>query len=131
MQRPNVRRSNSSRANKLRAALAEAQAPCWICREFGRPGGIDYGLPHGHPLAFELDHLVPISRGGDPYDPRNCAAAHRKCNRWRSDMSVEEVRRAAAAARQHNGPCSIEYTDKVHKPKGNTSGAHSEPWGPL
>ena len=89
--KPNPRNANGSRYRKGRAALRARGEPCWICRAFGRAGDIDYSLPARHPYSFELDHLVPISKGGDPYDPRNQAATHRCCNEWRSNKSVEEV----------------------------------------
>ena len=49
--------------------------PCHLC---GQP--IDYDLPAGDPMAYELDEIVPVSRGGDPFDPDNVAPAHRICN---------------------------------------------------
>lgn len=73
---------------------------CWICREFGRPGAIDYGLPADDPMAFQVDHLVPTSKGGSLYDPENLAATHARCNNWRKNKSVAEVR---AIARQSRG----------------------------
>ena len=60
--------------------------PCWIC---GMP--IDPSLPAGHPLCFELDELVPVSKGGSPVDMRNVAGAHRLCNQWRSNKSISTV----------------------------------------
>jgi len=97
--KPNPRNANGSRYRKGRAALRARGEPCWICRAFGRAGDIDYSLPARHPYSFELDHLVPISKGGDPYDPRNQAATHRCCNEWRGNRSVEEV---MAIARGHD-----------------------------
>jgi 5-methylcytosine-specific restriction endonuclease McrA len=41
---------------------------------------IDYGLPAGDPMSFEVDELIPVSRGGDPLDRANVDAAHRICN---------------------------------------------------
>lgn len=83
----------------MRARLAARREPCWICRAFGLPGDIDYSLPAGDPRSFELDHLVPVSKGGAPYDLRNCAASHRSCNEWRSNRSVAEVMEIATASR--------------------------------
>lgn len=40
----------------------------------------DYSLPAGHPMAFEVDEIVPVSRGGDPLDFDNTQPAHRSCN---------------------------------------------------
>jgi len=35
--------------------------------------------------ATEVDHIWPRSKGGDPFDPLNCAAICRKCNLAKSD----------------------------------------------
>lgn len=78
--------------------------PCWICVAFGKSGTIDYSLPARHPLSFECDELVPVSVGGSPYARSNVDAAHRCCNQWRSNKSVEEV--LAIAARQRSGKLS-------------------------
>ena len=88
----NPRRANGSRRTALRRRVAAMGAPCWIC---GLP--IDYSLPPGDPLSFEVDELVPVSKGGAPLDPSNVAAAHRCCNGWRGNRSVAEVVRIRAA----------------------------------
>lgn len=31
-------------------------------------------------MSFSVDHVVPLSMGGDLNDPTNLAAAHRLCN---------------------------------------------------
>lgn len=49
--------------------------PCALC---GQP--IDYSLPSGHPMSYELDEIVPISMGGSPVDIENVQPAHRICN---------------------------------------------------
>ena len=94
----NPRRTNSSKRNNLRAWLRSQHRGCWICRVFGRPDYIDYSLPAGHPLSFEVDELVPVSKGGSPYSRTNVDAAHRRCNQWRGNKSVQEVIRLAQVA---------------------------------
>lgn len=79
--------------------MAEGRG-CWICRAFGRPDAIDYSLPARHPRSFELDELVPISKGGSPIDYANVDAAHRECNNWRGNRSVAQV---LAIARNYRG----------------------------
>lgn len=73
--------------------------PCWIC---GLP--IDTTLPAGHPLAFELDELVPVSKGGSPVDFDNCRGAHRACNQWRQARSVASVIAVRDEVRKRFGP---------------------------
>lgn len=90
----NPRNANGSARRALRRRVAAMRAPCWIC---GLP--IDYGLPARHPRSYELDELIPVSKGGDPLDPANVAPAHRICNQWRCAKSVAAVERTRAAAR--------------------------------
>lgn len=52
---------------------------CGIC---GEP--IDYELPHLDPWEFVVDHVVPVIAGGPDTLP-NKQAAHRCCNRDKSD----------------------------------------------
>ena len=116
------RRSNGTRRNKLRKRVAELGLPCHLC---GRP--IDYtlttwtdpkdGRVKRHPMSFELDEIVPVSKGGDPFDFENVAPAHRICNQRRGNRPVEAARREArrtcggkTAARlaQDDGPAKRE-----------------------
>ena len=90
----NPRNANGSARRALRRRVAAMRAPCWIC---GLP--VDYDLPARHPRSYELDELVPVSKGGDPLDPANVAPAHRICNQWRRAKSVAAVERTRAAAR--------------------------------
>ncbi|MFI6103175.1 HNH endonuclease [Streptomyces sp. NPDC051310] len=70
--------------------------PCWLCGEQIR---YDITGPAAgrHPWAFTLDHLVPLSRGGDLLDPANARSAHRRCNSARGNRSTlsPQARRSA------------------------------------
>jgi hypothetical protein len=87
----NPRRANGSRRDKLRARLRAEGRPCHIC---GMP--IDYALPPGHPMSFEVDELVPVRHDGDPLDYGNVDAAHRYCNRQRAVIEMRDERRGRA-----------------------------------
>lgn len=82
----NARTKNGSARRRLRLWLKAQGRPCWIC---GAP--IDYSLPAGHPYSFEVDELVPVSKGGSPIDRSNVDASHRACNQWRGNKDVAEV----------------------------------------
>lgn len=71
----NPRSKNGHRRRRLRARVASLGLPCALC---GKP--IDYSLPPGHPMGYELDEIVPVSLGGSPTDPSNVQPAHRVCN---------------------------------------------------
>lgn len=45
----------------------------------------DYSLPAGHPMSFEVDEVIPVSKGGDPLDFENTQPAHRICNQRKGD----------------------------------------------
>ena len=87
----NPRVSNGTRRRDLRRRVASMGLPCALC---GAP--IDYSLPAGHPMSFELDEIVPVSRfeeGGYAsatacaLDPRNVRPVHRQriCNQKRGN----------------------------------------------
>lgn len=110
----NPRTSNGNARRKLRLWLKSQGRSCWICRAFGRPADIDYSLPPGHPWSFEVDELVPISKGGSPFDRTNVDAAHRACNQWRGNKSVAQVMEMARGGK----PCAQPATLSV---RGTTS----------
>lgn len=87
----NPRYARGSARTKLRNRLRAEGRGCWICRAFGRPDAIDYSLPARHPRSFEVDEIIPISKGGSPIDYGNVDATHRECNNWRGNRSVAEV----------------------------------------
>jgi 5-methylcytosine-specific restriction endonuclease McrA len=88
----NPRYSNGSRRRKLRCQLLAEQDVCALC---GQP--IDRSLVGvkvinpktgklaPHPMAPEVDEIVPVSRGGSPTDKRNVQLVHRACNRRKSN----------------------------------------------
>lgn len=70
---------NTTTRDKHRKAIAQHHPPCHVC---GDP--IDYQAHHLDPHAFTIDHINPLDLGGeDALD--NLAAAHRKCNRDKSN----------------------------------------------
>jgi hypothetical protein len=105
--------------DKLRVKIMAENRPCWICRAFGKTGRINYSLRFPHPYSFVLDELVPVSKywmGGyqsaeaAALDYNNLAAAHKVCNEWRGNKTVDEVmaiargerKRARKPPSQHN-----------------------------
>ena len=91
----NPRRANGAKRDALRNRVKTMGLPCHLC---GRP--IDYSLTtwtdpkdgriKRHPLSFELDEIVPVSKGGSPLDFDNVAPAHRICNQKRGNKSLRK-----------------------------------------
>src|SRR5699024_3539461 len=53
---------------------AKSGNTCYLCGEV-----IDYSLRHPHSKSPSLDHIIPLSKGGD-HSLENCAMTHLKCN---------------------------------------------------
>lgn len=49
----------------------------WVCHICG--GKVDCMLKHPDPMCVSLDHIVPLSKGGE-HSYINCATAHLRCN---------------------------------------------------
>ena len=69
---------NTTQRDKDRATIKRSRPACHIC---GKP--IDYSLHYMDPMAYTVDHLVPLARGGQDI-LANKRAAHRSCNRAKS-----------------------------------------------
>ena len=104
----NPRRANGYRRDLLIRRLRAEGRPCWICVLAGKSGRIDYSLRFPHPYSFVMDERVPVSKywlGGYPtaqaaaLDYDNLLAAHKCCNEWRGNKTVDEVKRLIAEKR--------------------------------
>jgi len=82
-------------ANARKRAIASKDSVCAICHTF-----IDLDAPAFSPLAVEVDHIVPRSRGGSLYELDNLQLTHSKCNR----------KKGAKMADDYDGPV---YTNPV------------------
>lgn len=80
------RYANGNARRKVRAWLRSQGLPCAICGL-----AIDYSLPSGDPMSFEVDEIVPVSKGGSPIDRGNVQPAHRICNQRRGNKSIAET----------------------------------------
>ena len=83
MVKPNIRKSSSTKRIALRKRVAALGLPCALCGK-----AIDYSLPAGHPLCYELDEIIPVSKGGSPFDRDNVQPAHRICNQRRGNKPL-------------------------------------------
>lgn len=76
----NPRYKNGHRRRQARAWVLATQDICGICG-----CAVDKDLPAGHPMAAEVDEIVPVSRGGSALDKSNLQIAHRICNQRKSN----------------------------------------------
>lgn len=75
--------------------LKAQRLPCWLCGH-----NIGYELDARHPLSFTLDHLVPLSRGGNLLDRTNARPAHRRCNSSRGNRTTPPKAASQRASRR-------------------------------
>lgn len=59
----------------------------WKCGLCGKP--VDRRLSYPHPMSGSIDHIIPMSRGGD-HLPENVQCAHLKCNMDKSNKDVAQ-----------------------------------------
>lgn len=60
--------------------ILATQSVCGIC---GKP--VDKSLRYPDPMSPTVDHIIPVSKYGDPVSLDNLQLAHRYCNRMKSD----------------------------------------------
>lgn len=66
-------------------AITSKEPYCAICHNY-----IDLEAPAFSPLAVEVDHIVPRSRGGSLYDLENLQLTHSKCNRKKGSKMASD-----------------------------------------
>ena len=89
----NPRTANGAARRKVRAQVLAEETHCGICgqpvdktlsMQWGQhsPRCTDQSCPGcvPHPMRPEVDEIVPVHRGGSPYERSNCRLSHRKCN---------------------------------------------------
>ena len=84
--RVDPRKINSSLRATLRKRVIATYDTCALC---GRE--VDKTLPYLDPLAPEVDEIVPVSRGGSPYDWDNLQLVHRVCNQRKGSKMAGDI----------------------------------------
>ena len=84
--RVDPRKINSSLRATLRKRVLATYDTCAIC---GRE--VDKTLDYLNPLAPEVDEIIPVSRGGSPYDWDNLQLVHRICNQRKGNKMVGDI----------------------------------------
>lgn len=70
--------------------ILATQSICGIC---GKP--VDKSIKYPDPMSPTVDHIIPVSRNGDPVSLDNLQLAHRYCNRMKSDkLPIEPTKTA-------------------------------------
>lgn len=67
----------------IQRAVYKSSDVCWLD---GEP--VDWTADPRSPRAPSVDHVVPRSRGGDPFDLANCRLAHYGCNAARGNRAA-------------------------------------------
>ena len=73
--------------DKNRKKVLASADVCYLC---GLP--LDKSIKDkSNPMFVEVDHIVPLKKGGHPSDLDNLAAVHKICNRKKSTHLLSEV----------------------------------------
>ncbi len=67
---------------RLRQQVLATEDACGICHQ-----PVDKAVRYPDPWSPAVDHIVPTSRGGDPYDRGNLRLAHARCNNARGNRT--------------------------------------------
>lgn len=70
---------------KNRKRILMSQDICYIC---GRV--VDKSLDQNNPMSAQVDHIIPLAKGGHPSDISNLALTHKICNNRKSDKLIGE-----------------------------------------
>lgn len=61
----------------------------WVCGICGRK--INKKLKHPNPLSKSINHIIPLSKGGND-SPVNVQAAHLRCNMGKHNINTGQLR---------------------------------------
>ena len=78
--RPDRNGPHRSQFEANRKIIFATQTICGVC---GKP--VDFSLKYPDPYSPTVDHIIPISKNGDPSALENLQLAHRICNRLKSN----------------------------------------------
>lgn len=60
--------------------ILATQSVCGICGK-----SVDKSIKYPDPMSPTVDHIIPVSKNGDPVSLDNLQLAHRYCNRQKGD----------------------------------------------
>ena len=93
---------------KAKKKIFATQSVCAIC---GRPVNFDLHFPD--PWSPTVDHIIPVSKGGNPADIANMQLAHLQCNRIKSSkMNVVSAAKTNCGNREL--PLNLDYSVYRH-----------------
>ena len=93
---------------KARKKIFATQSVCAIC---GRP--VNFGLRFPDPWSATVDHIVPISKGGNPADIANMQLAHLQCNRLKASK-MHQAAPVKKSCGNRDLPLSLDYVTYRH-----------------
>lgn len=104
---------------KNRKKILATSQICGIC---GNP--LEPSQKYPHPLSTVVDHIVPINRGGHPSDLQNLQAAHRWCNRQKSDKLFDAKGRFKEQEQVSSDDLPLHYNWQAYKANLGGRGTH-------
>lgn len=84
--RKDPRKIHAGLRSALRRRVIATYDTCAICGH-----EVDKTLPYLDPLAPEVDEIIPVARGGSPYDWDNLQLVHRICNQRKGSKMAGDI----------------------------------------
>lgn len=88
---------------KNRKRILATESICYLCHK-----PVDKTLPQHDPMAAQIDHKIPISKGGHPSDIENLCLVHACCNKAKSNKVFLSDKENRATTNQ-NLPWSLDW----------------------
>lgn len=112
----NPRRAQGHTRDKVRALVIRQETHYWLCLQpvdetiRFTPGEHNNSCEKPRctgckldPASPEVDEVIPVSKGGDPFDRKNCRLAHRLC-RATNDEATKASKLSASNECNHSKP---------------------------
>ena len=85
--RPDRAPGNRTLFEHNRRIVLASESVCAIC---GKP--VDKSIKYPDPMSPAVDHIIPVSKNGDPTSLDNLQLTHRGCNLLKSDKIQPKAR---------------------------------------
>ena len=86
-------RGSYRKRQRIKRELMAVERVCWLCL-----GPLDFGVVDNRdPMFVVVDEELPVSKGGNCLDVRNCHLVHRACNARKGGRILQRGAFAGAA----------------------------------
>ncbi len=89
--RPDMDGGHRTQYDRNKRIIFHSQEYCALCG-----GLVDFSRKFPDPLSPSIDHIIPVSRGGDPSALENMQLAHLGCNAAKGNRNIKSNKPSAS-----------------------------------